>query len=192
MISSWFPALPPWDGIHPLVVQFPVALLLVAPLLALVGLLLKPYWRVLALGSLGLMVLGTLTLWLAAGSGHAAGQLVDRTPELARAIARHEALGTAARGLFTVLTLAYAALLLLPGWFRGAERTPVRAAVHVVFLALYVTCTGVLAHTADSGGHLVHAYGLRAMVERPDTLSTTPVADLPVTPAPAPAKGRLR
>ena len=36
------PPIPSWDGLHPLIIHFPIALLLVAPLLVLVGALLKP------------------------------------------------------------------------------------------------------------------------------------------------------
>jgi two-component system sensor histidine kinase KdpD len=44
MLMSWFPALPPWEGLHPAVVQFPIALLLVAPLPVLASLLLNWYF----------------------------------------------------------------------------------------------------------------------------------------------------
>ena len=36
------PPIPSWDGLHPLIIHFPIALLLVAPLLVLIGALLKP------------------------------------------------------------------------------------------------------------------------------------------------------
>ena len=32
-----FPPIPSWDGLHPLIVHFPIALLLVAPLLVVLG-----------------------------------------------------------------------------------------------------------------------------------------------------------
>ena len=31
------PPIPSWDGLHPLIIDFPIALLLVAPLLVLIG-----------------------------------------------------------------------------------------------------------------------------------------------------------
>ncbi len=33
------PSAPPWEGMHPLVVHFPIALLMVSPILILIGLL---------------------------------------------------------------------------------------------------------------------------------------------------------
>ncbi len=179
MILTWYPAIPPWDGMHPAVVQFPLVLLLAAPLIALVGLFVRPAGRTLAWTALAVMGLGTIALWLAVGTGHAGGQLVERTPELQRLLSQHEALGTSARLLFTVLTLVYALLLVLPAWLRRGKPLPLllQNGLAVVFLALYIACTGVLAQASNAGGHLVHQYGLRAMVQPPDTVSA-PVADV--------------
>ena len=37
-----FPPIPSWDGLHPLIIHFPIVLLLVAPVLVLIGALLAP------------------------------------------------------------------------------------------------------------------------------------------------------
>lgn len=176
MLMSWYPALPPWDGLHPAVVQFPLALLMAAPFVVLASVLVRPSWRALAFTAFGLMLAGTFALWVATGTGHAAGQLVERTPELERAIVRHEALGSAARGVFAGLTLLYALFLLVPLWLKRSAPDGLRTGIQVVFLVLYVACTGVLAQAANAGGHLVHQYGIRAMVQPPDTTALTPVA----------------
>lgn len=189
MPLSWYPVPPPWDAVHPALVQFPLALLFAAPLLVAVAVVAGRAWRSWAAAALLLMAAGTFTLWLAASAGHAAGQLVDKTPAIARAIARHEALGLEARGVFTALTAAFALLLGLPLALKrelpARWRTPLLAG----FLAAYVACTGVLAHTADAGGRLVHHDGLRAMVGPPDSAVTSaPV----VSAETSPVRGRLR
>jgi hypothetical protein len=58
------------------------------------------------------MALGTVATWLAVGSGHAAGQLVDKVAGLQCEIARHEQLGVMTRNLFTLITLVFAGLVL--------------------------------------------------------------------------------
>lgn len=164
---NWFPSVPGWDGIHPAMVMFPVALLLVSPLLVFAGFFAKGAWRAWAAAALVTMALGTLAAWLAVGSGHAAGQLVDKTKELEGTILRHEALGVTVRNLFTLLTLLWAALVLLPAWVRRPIPQGLRIGVQVLFLAGYVASVGALARAADAGGRLVHQQGVRAMVDAP-------------------------
>ena len=57
------PPIPTWEGLHPLVVHFPIALLLVAPWLVLLGALLAPSrgrpWLFAALTLLALGTAGT-------------------------------------------------------------------------------------------------------------------------------------
>jgi uncharacterized membrane protein len=164
---NWFPAVPGWDGIHPAMVMFPVALLLVAPLLVLASFFARGAWRAWAAAALVTMALGTLAAWLAVGSGHAAGQLVDKTKELEGAILRHESLGMTVRNLFTLLTVLWAVLVLLPTWLRRPIPQGLRIGVHVLFLAGYVASVGALARAADAGGRLVHQRGVHAMVDAP-------------------------
>lgn len=162
-----FPTVPGWDGIHPAMVMFPVALLLAAPLLVLASFFAGGAWRTWAAAALFTMVLGTVAAWFAVSSGHAAGQLVDKTRELEAAILRHESLATGARNLFTLLTLVWAALVMLPVWLKRPLPQGLRIGVHVLFLAGYVASVGALARTADAGGRLVHQQGVHAMVEAP-------------------------
>jgi uncharacterized membrane protein len=162
-----FPSIPGWDGIHPAMVHFPIALFLVAPILLLVSLLARQAWRTWAGAALVVMVLGTIAAWLTVASGHAAGQIVDKTQDLAREIGRHEALGVTTRNLFTVLTGVFAALMLLPAVLRRSLPLAARVSLHLVFLVVYSGGTLVLANAASQGGRLVHALGVRAMIEQP-------------------------
>jgi len=161
---TWFPSIPGWDGIHPALVHFPIALLLAVPLLLVVSLFARKSWCAWAGAAWVVMVLGAAAAWLAVGSGHAAGQLVDKTDDLARAIARHEALGVLTRNLFTALALLFAAILLLPAVIRRPLPAPIRISLHAAFLALFLAGTTVLVNAANQGGHLVHERGVRSMV----------------------------
>ena len=173
---SWYPAIPGWDGLHPALVHFPVALLMVAPLLLLGSVIARQSWRTWAWAALVVMALGALATWMAVGSGHAAGQLVDKTQTLTEAITRHEALGMATRNLFTLLTLLFATFLLVPVMLRRPLAPALRVTLSAVFLLVFIGATGLVAHTANQGGHLVHELGIKAMV--------TPAPS--ATPAPAP------
>ena len=165
-------------------VHFPIALFLVAPILLLVSLFTRQAWRTWAGAALVLMALGTIAVWLTVASGHAAGQLVDKTQLLAREIGRHEALGVTTRNLFTILTVVFAALMLLPTVLHKSLPLAARIGVHLVFLVVYSGGMLVLGNTASQGGRLVHAFGVRAMIEQ----ARVPVAEPPVgamtTPAP--------
>jgi uncharacterized membrane protein len=177
-------ALPGWDGIHPAMVHFPIALFLAAPILLLVSLFARQTWKTWAGAALVLMILGTMAVWLAVASGHAAGQLVDKTQILEREIGRHEALGVTTRNLFTVLTGAFVVLMLLPLVLRRALPLPARISLHAVFLVVYLGGTTVLARTANQGGRLVHEFGIQAMIEKSSQPAAGPQAG--VVPPPAP------
>ncbi len=92
----FLPSLPGWDGLHPLVVHFPIALLLVAPVFVVLGLVLPRAGRGFLVGALVLprllrrpekpglttvLTLGFLVAYLyattvLANAAHAGGQLV--------------------------------------------------------------------------------------------------------------------
>jgi len=188
-----FPSIPGWDGIHPLMVQFAIVLLTVAPVFLVVSLFSRKAWRTWAGAALLVMGLGTLAAWLAVGSGHAAGQLVDKAGAVAPALAGHEALGILTRNLFTWLTLAMAALVFLPMMIKRPLPGPARIGAFAAFLVVYLGSTFVIANTADRGGRLVHELGVRAMLAsaEPQTSgrqAASGATQRTATPAPSPAR----
>ena len=174
-------AIPSWDGVHPAMVHFPIALLFAAPILLFVSLFTRRAWRSWAIASLLLMVAGTVAVWLAAASGHAAAQLVDKTPSLERAIGRHESLAITVRNLFTLMTVAFGLLMVLHAALKKPMPTALRTTVHVLFLAGYVVCAIQLAGAADRGGRLVHEAGIRALVGPAVATASTPAGDQATT-----------
>lgn len=180
-----FPSIPGWDGLHPVMVHFPIALFLAAPVLLLISLLSRQAWRTWAWAALVLMLIGTVAAWLAVATGHAAGQLVDKTDVLAREILRHRALGVATRDLFTLLTVLFAGLLLLPRLLRRSLPTAARASLQALLLLACLAGTLVVGNAASRGGRLVHTLGVRAMLDPPvapageaeDGVAAAPAAD---------------
>jgi len=168
-----FPPIPTWDGLHPLIIHFPVALLMVAPLLVVAGLIWRENRKGLLVAALLLMVLGTAATWVAVSSGEAAGRLAERSPEINAVLEHHEELGETARTVFTVLTGVFAVLLAAPRLFRQMPSPGVQTAVLAAFLVVWGAGTLVLVNTAHNGGRLVHEFGVRAMMAPSPLPSTT-------------------
>jgi predicted membrane protein DUF2231 len=117
------------NPVHALVVHFPVALLLVAPLFLCAGALMRPdRARVFALATLLLMILGTTGGWIAVATGKSAAE-ASAQGGAAGMIQHHEQLAETTSAVFTLLTPSYAAIVLLSfrqpqqdGWSRACCR----------------------------------------------------------------------
>lgn len=160
------PPIPTWDGLHPLIIHFPIALLFVAPLLVVLGAILPPAkGRPMLWSALILMALGTASVFVAIATGEAAGKLADRTPEITATIQHHEALAERTRIVFSSLTAAFGLLLVVPLLRRGHQPGRLSSTVlPLVFLVLYGGGMLLLTQTADQGGRLVHQFGVQALL----------------------------
>ncbi len=161
---SYISLLPSWSGLHPLIIHFPIALLLVAPLFVLAGTLLPPrHSRSFLLSALILMALGTIAVFFSVETGEAAREIARTDPLIKAAVDEHEELAEATEVLFTVLTIAFAGLLYLPNLLRTDLGRRVNMALLAVFLIFYASGVHFLIHTAHHGGLLVHELGVRSM-----------------------------
>jgi uncharacterized membrane protein len=159
-----FPPTPSWDGLHPIIVHFPIGLLLTAPVLLVLAVLWKKHRFGLNVGAMAMMLLGTLAAFVAAATGDAAGELAERTPGVAAALERHEELGETTRNVFAALTGVFG-VMLGAGWFLRAKLTmPIVAIATAVFLCAYGAGSLVLMNTGHEGGRLVHELGVRAVM----------------------------
>ncbi len=159
------PPIPSWDGLHPLIIHFPIGLLLIAPVFILIGALLKPEkGRAYLATALILMVLGTASVFVAIETGEAAGKLAERSPEINAVLEHHEHLAEATRVVFSVLTVIFAAMVLVPRLLRRTSSRLVGTVLPLVFLVFYGAGMLLLTNTAHNGGRLVHEFGVRAMV----------------------------
>jgi uncharacterized membrane protein len=161
------PALPPWNAAHPIVVHFPIALLMVTPLFVLLGIIPRPErGRPFLLSALILMALGTAGAYAAHEAGDAAEEAAEHagqiSPEAKRVVDRHEELAGDTVGIFVALTLLFGALVLVPT-FLPQFKTPLFLRIlPAVFLLLYFAGLAVLGNAAYLGGRLVHEYGIHA------------------------------
>ena len=158
------PPIPSWDGLHPLVVHFPIALLLVVPVFLVGGLVIKKFRAGATMAALVLMLLGTAAAFLSVATGEAAGVLAERNVAVNEALEEHEELAEDSQWVFAGLTAAFAVIVLGPRFLSRPVPPPVLVGGHVVFLAVYLGGSALLANTAHAGGRLVHEFGVHAIV----------------------------
>ncbi len=155
------------DVLHPLIVHFPIALLSVVPIWIFFGIVFRKSAKASFVSALALMTLGTASLYLAFSSGHAAGELVDRTPQISAVLDVHKDLAKDTRVFFTFLTVIFASLLLILAPVTKIEVGSKKFTyLMVAFLALYSVGVLFVMNTAHQGGLLVHQQGVHAMIPR--------------------------
>ncbi len=157
-----FPPLPPWNGLHPLVVHFPIALIMVAPLFVLLALLIKPRTREFIGVSALLMILAAGGALMATSTGSAAEHLAEKVPGAKAILHEHEELGESAEvfaiALAAALVVGFGSLCI---WRQKIPRGIILG-FGVVYLIAHAAGMLVVANTAHQGGRLVHEVGVRA------------------------------
>ena len=113
-----FPPIPSWDGLHPLIIHFPIALLMVAPILVLIGISIQKGSRSFLLAAFVLMLLGTIATFIAVSTGGAAGDLAERVANVDPVLEQHEELAETTRTVFSALTVLFAVIVFAPFLFR--------------------------------------------------------------------------
>jgi uncharacterized membrane protein len=159
--------MPPWNHIHPALVHFPIALLTVAPLLVLLGLLWPTQRRGIHAAALLLLGLGLGGLFLALASGDAVERYAQATPALLTGVREHELLAQKTTLTFGLLGVAFAALWGLPLLRSRELPRNLERGLMVLWLLLSLGGVLVLAQTGHAGGHLVHDLHDHAYPEPP-------------------------
>jgi uncharacterized membrane protein len=160
------PPIPSWQAIHPLIVHFPIALLLTAPLFIVIGVLRKSKdCFAFLLVALILMALGTASTFVAASSGEAAGELAYKAPTVKAVLEQHEELAEVTEIAFSALTVIFAAILFVPRLLRRERNHVISTVLPLVFLVFYATGAISLLNTAHQGGRLVHELGVRTQMQ---------------------------
>ncbi len=161
MLPPW----PGWDGLHPLIIHFPIGLLMIAPLFVLLALLVRRHATGFSQAALVLLVLGTAATFVAVSTGKAAGELAEHNDAINAVISAHEELAETTRNVFAGLTIAYAAFVFLSA--RGLLRRPAVATVaNLVFLVVLAGASLLVVNTAHQGGRLVHQFGVHAIMAK--------------------------
>lgn len=176
------PPVPGWNELHPLVIHFPIALLLVTPLFIVVGVIANPQkGRPFLIAALVLMLLGTAGTFFAVATGEAAGEIAERTPVVSAVLERHEDLAEMARIVFSVLTFLFAAILFLPRILKLETSALTARILPLAFLLFYSAGAVILVNTAHNGGRLVHELGVRATNKQSNAIPRTPASVRAIT-----------
>lgn len=163
------PPTPPFEGMHVLVVHFPVALPLVAMAFVFAAMILPIRLRWCSWTAVVLLVMGTLGMFVAVATGEAARDVIEDGPdEMFTVLGQHEQMGGLLRIVFLIVTVLFGLFVMLPTVIRKWLNPGYLVPIHLVFLVVLLVCNLLLANTAHLGGRLVHQYGVRAaMAEAP-------------------------
>ena len=108
------PLIPGWDGIHPLLIHFPLSLFFLAPVFVLFASLTKATTRrTFLISALTVMLFGITSTYAAFEAGQTAAASVTEAGELKTVIERHHELASLARSSLTVATLLFGLTLLI-------------------------------------------------------------------------------
>ena len=149
-----------WGSLHPLIIHFPIALLLIAPIFILLGLVFRKSLKIFSICSLILMWLGTAAIFLSVFTGEAASRHLPSTTEILETFEEHAEFAEQTRLAFVILTILWTlyVVLLLP------KPSKPMASIHWGFLSLfligYTYSVVLLLNTAHYGGKLVHHHGV--------------------------------
>ena len=157
------PMFPSWNGLHPLMIHFPIVLFLLAPVFSLCAAFTRADRRNTFLAAtLLVMVLGCASIYASFETGLAARALMHQTGEAVTIAERHRELADLARSGFTMATLLFGLTLLIRTVFRVNmyELTAVLPLGSVVFYGLGLFW---LINAAYNGERLVHEYGVNGI-----------------------------
>lgn len=171
------PPMPTWVSLHPLIVHFPIVLLLLCPLFILIGAALSPrQGRPWMSAALLVLLLGTASLFVSVSSGKAAAELAERREAMDAVLQSHEELASETRTLFTGLSVIFLGVYTLPRVLRRGHSRLLSTLLPLAFLAFYSVGVLFLANTAHAGGRLVHEFGVHAMLPNPGQSAVAPAA----------------
>ncbi|MBO6514402.1 MAG: hypothetical protein JJ974_10600 [Phycisphaerales bacterium] len=163
------PPIPPFEAYHPLVVHFPIAMLLSAWLPLILGFFLKghkehqdstKYWWIATLLWVGIGVTGVMA---SVSTGDAAEEIAIVTTDAAKSVLEeHERTAIYTRILSIITFLALLSAFILR-YTINAKKPVVIIAIAITAL-FYAATTIFLINTAHQGGLLVHQHGIHAPI----------------------------
>ncbi len=158
------PPVPPPEGMHPLVVHFPIALLLFAAVFVVLAMIVPKRGWWFSVSALIVLIGGTAGTFVAVATGIAARDVVEDAEDDAMwdVMQEHEDLMEQARNVFVALTVIYAGIVVLPLLANSLQSLKFAFPVNLVFLAALMGANVYMASGAHLGGRLVHQYGVRS------------------------------
>lgn len=160
-----FPPIPPLEGMHPIVVHFPLGLLLIAwipMLLCVVDKKRRGKWMHTALT---ILVIGTLFTFAAVFTGEATEEIIGSTTQIIEdAVHEHEETAESARNYFIVTTVLFFFATIARKKLEASKKKPALIVIAILVALGYGLGTLTLANAGHQGGVLVHQYGIHAPI----------------------------
>ncbi len=165
------PPLPPWEGLHVLVVHFPEALLVIVPVFVLLATILPIRFRWASWAGLILLAIGAAASWIAVNTGKAAMAIIPdgsgaSYDAMNKILERHEELATLTCNVYLGILAFYSVVVLLPLVFKRLITARYLVSTNIVCLLLLAGADLLLANTGHLGGRLVHEFGVRAVMDK--------------------------
>lgn len=155
--------LPSWEGLHPLVVHFPIGLLVVLPILIVLSIFIKEYNQCFTTASLIILILGTVGTMFAVATGLAAMDVARITPEAKEILEKHESLAAICRNLYMSFTVFYAIFVYYAN--KSIIKPSLKMTIQIIFLIYSILGIWFLANTGHYGAILVHQFGIHAPIQ---------------------------
>lgn len=155
-------SLPSFDSIHPLVVHFPVAILMILPVLFLVALFCNRATSFFIIGIL--LTLGNASSFLAVETGEATEDAVKKTEQVEDLIETHGEMAEQMFYVFIALALIYWVLYLGRKYISVRVGNKIWLSLLGIYGCFYIFGLILLIKTAHAGGLLVHKYGVHAAI----------------------------
>jgi uncharacterized membrane protein len=151
---------------HPLVVHFPIALLLFAAVFVVLAIIVPKRGWWFSVSALILLIGGTAGAFVSVSTGEAAMNVAEgdgeNEDEMWDIMDQHADKMEQARNSFVVLTVIYAGIVVLPLLVKSLQSWKFVVPTNLIFLAALMWANAALANGAHLGGRLVHEFGVRA------------------------------
>lgn len=157
------PPVPPWEGMHPLVVHFPIALLLFAAVFVVLAMIVPKRGWWFSVSALVVLIGGTAGAFVSVSTGGAARDKVEEGDDaMFEVLQQHEDMMKQAQNVFTWLTGIYAGIVVLPLLAKSLRSLKFALPVNFLFLVALMGANLFMASGAHLGGRLVHQYGVKS------------------------------
>lgn len=154
---------PGWEGMHPMIVHFPIGLLVILPLLLLLSLVIKEQNKCFTNASLIILIIGTLGTMLSVATGLASMEVAKITEEAKEIINKHESLAAICRNLYMSFTVFYAIFVYYTN--KNIMKPSLKATLQIIFIVYSLLGIWFLVNTGHYGARLVHEFGVHALIK---------------------------
>lgn len=165
---SIMPPIPDWDAIHPAIVHLPIGIITATPVLLLLAILIPRMRMGLAYTTAILLILATITAFLATNSGEVASDLPSfpSDPKAQEILHEHDDFAHFTRNYAATFAGLFAIAVIIMAVMKKRMKPVVFVIVLVIALLAALILCRQLAWTGHTGARLVHEMGVMAPISK--------------------------